>query len=41
LGWLGFDPTIGDIVGADQFPVAVAHLPQFLMSALSRYCPGL
>ena len=27
-GWLGFDPTIGDIVGADHFPVAVAHLPE-------------
>lgn len=27
-GWLGFDPTIGDIVGADHFPVAVARLPE-------------
>jgi transglutaminase-like putative cysteine protease len=27
-GWLGFDPTIGDIVGADHFPVAVAHQPE-------------
>jgi transglutaminase-like putative cysteine protease len=27
-GWLGFDPTIGDIVGADHFPVAVSRLPE-------------
>ncbi len=27
-GWLGFDPTLGAIVGADHFPVAVAHLPE-------------
>jgi transglutaminase-like putative cysteine protease len=27
-GWLGFDPTIGNIVGADHFPVAVACLPE-------------
>ncbi|MDP2521090.1 transglutaminase family protein [Neptunomonas phycophila] len=24
-GWKGFDPTIGDIVGADHIPVAVSH----------------
>ena len=27
-GWLGFGPTIGDIVGADHFPVAVSRLPE-------------
>lgn len=27
-GWLGFDPTTGEIVGADHFPVAVARLSE-------------
>jgi transglutaminase-like putative cysteine protease len=27
-GWLAFDPTVGAIVGADHFPVAVARLPE-------------
>lgn len=27
-GWLGFDPTIGGIVGTDHFPVAVARLSE-------------
>jgi len=27
-GWKGFDPTIGKIVGADHFAVAVARLPE-------------
>jgi transglutaminase-like putative cysteine protease len=27
-GWIGFDPTIGDIVGPDHIPVAVARLAQ-------------
>lgn len=27
-GWKGFDPTIGDIVGKDHIPVAVARLPE-------------
>ncbi len=27
-GWLGFDPTIGDIVGANHFAVAVSRLPE-------------
>lgn len=27
-GWKGFDPTIGAIVGADHFAVAVARLPE-------------
>jgi transglutaminase-like putative cysteine protease len=27
-GWKGFDPTIGDIAGADHIPVAVSRLPQ-------------
>jgi len=26
-GWKGFDPTIGDIAGADHIPVAVSRLP--------------
>jgi len=26
-GWLGFDPTTGEIVGANHFPVAVSRLP--------------
>lgn len=27
-GWIGFDPTIGKIVGTDHTPVAVARLPE-------------
>ena len=27
-GWKGFDPTIGDIVGTDHIPVAVARLAE-------------
>jgi transglutaminase-like putative cysteine protease len=27
-GWKGFDPTIGDIVGSDHIPVAVARLAE-------------
>lgn len=27
-GWRGFDPTIGDMVGADHIAVAVARLPE-------------
>ena len=27
-GWKGFDPTIGDIVGADHIPVAVSRLAE-------------
>ena len=27
-GWKGFDPTLGNIVGPDHFPVAVARLPE-------------
>ena len=27
-GWKGFDPTIGEIVGADHIAVAVARLPE-------------
>lgn len=27
-GWIGFDPTIGDIVGTDHIPVAVARVPE-------------
>jgi transglutaminase-like putative cysteine protease len=26
-GWIGFDPTIGNIVGKDHIPVAVSRLP--------------
>ena len=28
VGWKGFDPTIGDIVGTDHIAVAVARLPE-------------
>jgi len=28
VGWKGFDPTIGAIVGKDHIPVAVSRLPQ-------------
>ena len=28
VGWKGFDPTIGDIVGKDHIPVAVSRLAQ-------------
>jgi transglutaminase-like putative cysteine protease len=27
-GWKGFDPTIGDIVGSDHIPVAVARVAE-------------
>jgi len=27
-GWKGFDPTLGEIVGSDHIPVAVARLPE-------------
>ena len=27
-GWIGFDPTIGDIVGSDHIPVAVSRLAE-------------
>lgn len=27
-GWKGFDPTIGEIVGKEHFPVAVSRLPE-------------
>jgi transglutaminase-like putative cysteine protease len=27
-GWKGFDPTIGDLVGSDHIPVAVARLAE-------------
>lgn len=27
-GWIGFDPTIGDIVGADHIAVAVSRVPE-------------
>jgi transglutaminase-like putative cysteine protease len=26
-GWIGFDPTIGEIVGKDHISVAVSRLP--------------
>lgn len=29
-GWMGFDPTNGDIVGEHHFPVAVARLPEMI-----------
>jgi transglutaminase-like putative cysteine protease len=29
-GWKGFDPTRGEIVGADHIPVAVGRLPHFV-----------
>lgn len=28
VGWKGFDPTVGEIVGTDHIPVAVARLPE-------------
>ena len=28
VGWKGFDPTIGDIVGKDHIPVAVSRLAE-------------
>jgi transglutaminase-like putative cysteine protease len=36
-GWLGFDPTIGAIVGADHFPVAVARLPESVPPVSGSY----
>ena len=36
-GWLGVDPTIGSIVGADHFPVAVAPLPESVPPVSGTY----
>lgn len=36
-GWLGFDPTIGNIVGVDHFPVAVARLPESVPPVSGSY----
>ena len=36
-GWLGFDPTTGDLVGADHFPVAVAYLPESVPPVSGSY----
>lgn len=36
-GWKGFDPTIGDIVGTDHIPVAVARLAQSVPPVAGSY----
>lgn len=36
-GWKGFDPTIGDIVGADHIPVAVARLAESVPPIAGSY----
>ncbi|MCW8821802.1 MAG: transglutaminase family protein [Sulfurovum sp.] len=36
-GWKGFDPTIGDIVGMDHIPVAVARLAESVPPVAGSY----
>lgn len=36
-GWIGFDPTVGDIVGTDHIPVAVARLPESVPPIAGSY----
>lgn len=36
-GWKGFDPTIGDIVGTDHIPVAVARLAESVPPIAGSY----
>lgn len=36
-GWKGFDPTIGDIVGTDHIPVAVARLAESVPPVAGSY----
>lgn len=36
-GWIGFDPTIGDIVGPDHIPVAVARLAESVPPVSGSY----
>jgi len=37
VGWKGFDPTIGDIVGKDHIPVAVSRLPESIPPISGTY----
>ncbi|MBR9912458.1 MAG: transglutaminase family protein [Gammaproteobacteria bacterium] len=41
-GWKGFDPTIGEMVGADHIPIAVARSPQSVPPVAGAYvgAPG-
>ena len=36
-GWIGFDPTIGDIAGADHIPVAVSRLADAIAPISGSY----
>jgi len=36
-GWKGFDPTIGQVVGTDHIPVAVARLPESVPPVAGAY----
>ena len=37
MGWKGFDPTVGDIVGTDHIAVAVARLPESVPPIAGAY----
>jgi len=37
VGWKGFDPTIGDLVGKDHIPVAVSRLPEAIPPISGTY----
>jgi transglutaminase-like putative cysteine protease len=37
VGWKGFDPTVGDIVGANHIAVAVARLPESVPPIAGSY----
>ena len=37
MGWKGFDPTVGDIVGTDHIPVAVARSPESVPPVAGAY----
>ena len=36
-GWKGFDPTIGEVAGADHFAVAVARVPESIPPVAGTY----
>ena len=37
VGWKGFDPTIGTIVGSDHIPVAVSRVPELVPPVAGSY----
>ncbi|MGB3917618.1 transglutaminase family protein [Thiothrix litoralis] len=36
-GWIGFDPTIGDLVGTDHIAIAVARMPESVPPVAGAY----